>query len=38
MDLIVRGGRLEGRHVESTVQGFDCGATRLAWEFTLERS
>ena len=38
LDLIVRDGRLEGRHAESTVQGFDCGATRLAWEFTLERS
>jgi hypothetical protein len=38
LELIVRDGRLEGRHAESTVQGFDCGATRLVWDLILERS
>jgi hypothetical protein len=36
--LIVRDGRLSGSYAESTVQGFDCGATGVAWEFTLDRT
>jgi hypothetical protein len=34
LDLAVKGGRLQGSYAESTVQGFDCGATHLRWEVT----
>jgi hypothetical protein len=37
LDLTALNGRLEGSYAESTVQGFDCGATHLRWEFTLDR-
>jgi hypothetical protein len=31
-------GRLTGTYEESTIQGFDCGGTGVAWTITLERS
>jgi len=37
LDLVAGGGRLGGTYRESTIQGFDCGATFLAWEVVLER-
>ena len=37
LDLTALNGRLEGSYAESTVQGFDCGATHLRWEFSLDR-
>jgi hypothetical protein len=37
LELNVRDGRLSGSYAESTIQGFDCGATGLAWELALER-
>jgi hypothetical protein len=37
LELVAGGGRLGGTYAESTVQGFDCGATFLAWEVVLER-
>jgi hypothetical protein len=37
LDLTVRAGRLVGSYAESTLQGFDCGATGVAWTLTLER-
>ncbi len=36
--LTVREGRLEGRYSESTLQGFDCGATGAEWDVTLDRT
>jgi hypothetical protein len=38
LELTVRDGRLYGSYAESTVQGFDCGATGLAWAFRLDAS
>ena len=38
LELAVRDGRLIGSYAESTVQGFDCGATGLAWDLVLERA
>jgi hypothetical protein len=38
LDLTAADGRLEGSYAESTVQGFDCGATWLRWEVTLDRA
>jgi hypothetical protein len=38
LELAVRDGRLIGSYAESTVQGFDCGATDLAWDLVLERA
>lgn len=38
LELVVGGGRLGGTYAESTVQGFDCGATGVAWNVVLERS
>jgi len=35
--LTVENGRLRGSYAESTVQGFDCGATHLGWEVTFDR-
>jgi len=35
--LTVDGGRLQGSYAESTVQGFDCGATHVRWEVTFAR-
>lgn len=37
LELAVRDGRLIGSYAESTIQGFDCGATDLAWDLVLER-
>lgn len=37
LELTARDGRLVGSFAESTVQGFDCGATGSAWEVALER-
>jgi hypothetical protein len=36
VDLTVRNGRLVGSYAESTVQGFDCGATGVAWDVVLD--
>ena len=38
LELAVRDGRLIGSYAESTIQGFDCGATDLAWDLVLERA
>jgi hypothetical protein len=38
LELTARDGRLSGSYAESTVQGFDCGATNLEWGVVLERS
>ena len=37
LELTVVAGRLVGSYRESTLQGFDCGATALAWDLVLER-
>jgi hypothetical protein len=37
LQLVAGGGRLGGTYQESTIQGFDCGATFLAWDVVLER-
>jgi hypothetical protein len=37
LELTVRNGRLAGRYSESTVQGFDCGATGVEWRIPFER-
>jgi hypothetical protein len=37
LELVAGGGRLGGTYAESTIQGFDCGATFLAWEVVLAR-
>lgn len=37
LELTVEEGRLRGSYAESTVQGFDCGATWLRWEATFDR-
>ena len=37
LELAFVDGRLEGSYTESTIQGFDCGATHLRWEVTFER-
>ena len=36
LEVTVVGGRLVGSYRESTLQGFDCGATHLRWEVTFE--
>jgi hypothetical protein len=38
LELTVRDGRLSGSYAESTVQGFNCGATGVAWQVTLDRT
>jgi hypothetical protein len=38
LELTARDGRLSGSYAESTVQGFDCGATSLEWGVVLERA
>jgi len=38
LELGVRDGRLIGSYAESTIQGFDCGGTGLAWDLVLERT
>ncbi|MEU2349575.1 hypothetical protein [Modestobacter sp. NPDC049651] len=38
LELTVRGDRLVGTYAESTLQGFDCGATGVAWDLVLDRS
>jgi len=38
LELTVRDGRLFGHYAESTVQGFDCGGTGVAWEVALDRT
>jgi hypothetical protein len=38
LELSVVEGRLGGSYAESTVQGFDCGATGVAWDVALDRS
>jgi hypothetical protein len=38
LELSVRDGRLVGSYAESTLQGFDCGATGVAWDLVLDRS
>ena len=35
--FVARDGRLLAGYAESTVQGFDCGATGIAWDVVLER-
>jgi hypothetical protein len=35
--LVEGRGRLGGTYQESTIQGFDCGATNLSWDVVLER-
>jgi hypothetical protein len=37
LDLTVQDGRLLGSYAESTIQGFDCGATWLRWLITFDR-
>jgi hypothetical protein len=37
LELTVQDGRLVGSYAESTIQGFDCGATWLRWQVTLYR-
>jgi len=37
LELTVVAGRLEGSYAESTIQGFDCGATSVSWDVTLAR-
>ncbi len=37
LQLILYDGQLRGSYAESTVQSFDCGATGLAWDVTLDR-
>ncbi|WP_138731814.1 hypothetical protein [Modestobacter excelsi] len=36
VELSVRDGRLVGSYAESTVQGFECGATGVAWDVVLD--
>ena len=38
VELTVQDGRLGGGYEESTVQGFDCGATGVSWRVVLERT
>jgi hypothetical protein len=38
LELTVLGGRLVGSYAESTVQGFDCGGTGVAWDLVLDRA
>jgi hypothetical protein len=37
LELVVVQGRLGGTYEESTIQGFDCGATGVEWEVVLTR-
>jgi hypothetical protein len=37
LEFVVWDGRLRGSYAESTIQGFDCGATGVAWDVALER-
>jgi hypothetical protein len=37
LEVVVQDGRLTGSYAESTIQGFDCGATGVAWDVALER-
>jgi hypothetical protein len=38
LELSVRDGRLVGSYAESTLQGFTCGATGVAWDLVLDRA
>jgi hypothetical protein len=38
LELSVRDGRLVGSYAESTLQGFACGATGVAWDLVLDRA
>ena len=38
LELTVLDDRLVGSYAESTLQGFDCGATAVAWELVLYRA
>jgi len=38
LELTAEDGRLLGSYAESSIQGFDCGATGMAWEVVLERT
>jgi hypothetical protein len=38
LELSVRDGRLVGSYAESTLQGFVCGATGVAWDLVLDRT
>ncbi len=38
LELTVLGGRLVGSYAESTLQGFNCGATGVAWDLVLDRA
>ena len=38
LELVVREGQLGASYSESTIQGFDCGATGVAWEVLLDRT
>jgi hypothetical protein len=38
LELTIQDERLGGSYAESTVQGFDCGATGVAWEVSLDRT
>ncbi len=38
LELAFRAGRLGGNYAEATVQGFDCGATGVAWKVVFERT
>jgi hypothetical protein len=38
LDLTVLDGSLVGTYAESTLQGFDCGGTGVAWTLTLDRT
>ncbi|WP_116452420.1 hypothetical protein [Blastococcus litoris] len=37
LELVLADGRLTGSYAESTIQGFDCGATGVAWDVALDR-
>ena len=38
LELTVLGDRLVGSYAESTLQGFNCGATGVAWDLVLHRA
>jgi hypothetical protein len=38
LELTVLDERLVGSYAESTLQGFDCGATGVAWDVVLDRA
>ena len=38
LELTVLDDRLVGGYAESTLQGFNCGATAVAWDLVLDRA